>query len=123
MYSVTPFVTKFIPFKSEKFGFSLTGKISGSLTFNKIESIHDIYGFSETGTSTNQIGGMIQPGLYFFPVQRFMITGSPGDLFSINYTRFNEKDLFNNTSGTKNTSIQVLSLNTLRLNIGCNYFF
>ena len=122
MYSITPFVTKFIPFKSEKFGFSLTGRFTSSFEKNVVETDSDIYGVSETVESTNIIGGMIQPGLYFFPVPRFMITGSPGDLLSINRSVTNQKDEFK-TFEYKKTTIKILSLNTLNLNIGCNYFF
>jgi hypothetical protein len=125
--SLAPMVTYYKGLGNDKFGLTVSAMLP--LGFGGVNSE------SKSGSTTvtdeselNSISFNIQPGLYYFPTKKVMLTANIGNIFS--YTKNTQKEDLTGggTSTDSDTSIEILNLNTsggvgTGLSFGASFFF
>lgn len=118
----SPNVSYFMPFGgSQRFGFLVNAAIPVSLGTTK----HEVKSSNNSVSHkmhTRSFGFAVTPGLYYFPVSRFMLTAQMGSLLRFTSTTAEDK---NNDTTEKDTSnqFQVLNFSTMGLSFGGSFFF
>ncbi len=125
--SLAPMVTYYKGLGNDKFGLTISAMLP--LGFGGVKS--EIKSGSTTVTdesNLNSISFNIQPGLYYFPTKKVMLTANIGNIFS--YTKDTQKEDLTGggTSTDSDTSIEILNLNTsggvgTGLSFGASFFF
>ena len=125
--SIAPMVTYYKGLGNDKFGVTVSAMLP--LGFGGVKSE------TKTGSTTvtdesklSSVSFNIQPGIYYFPTKKVMLTANIGNIFSFT-KETNKKDLTGGgTSTDSDTSIEVLNLNTkggvgTGLSFGASFFF
>lgn len=117
-----PNATYFLPLGgSQRFGLTLNGAIPLSFGTTKHEREYNNVTTSHK-VKVNSFGFAASPGIYYFPVSRFMLTAQMGRLLNINSTVSTDKD-GDTTEKQTTTQFEVLNFSTMGLSFGGSFFF
>ncbi len=125
--SLAPMVTYYKGLGNDKFGLTISAMLP--LGFGGVKS--EIKSGSTTVTDESKLNSIsfnIQPGLYYFPTKKVMLTANIGNIFSFSRDTQKEDLTGGGTSTDSDTSIEILNLNTrggvgTGLSFGASFFF
>jgi outer membrane protein len=125
--SIAPMATYYKPLGGDKFGITVSAMVP--LGFGGVK------GETKSGSTTvttesklNSFGINIQPGIYYFPTSKVMLTANIGNIFSLNKSTQSADLPGGGTAKDTDTKIEILNLNTAGgvgtgLSFGASFFF
>jgi hypothetical protein len=126
--SVAPMATYYKSLGSEKFGLTVSAMLP--IGFGSVKSESKTGGTTTTVESKlSSLAFNIQPGLYYFPTSKVMLTANIGNIFSFSRnTTTQESGSPTVTEKDSETEIEILNLNTAGglgtgLSFGASFFF
>ena len=116
-----------MPLGGDKFGITVSAMLplgfGGVKTENKSGSTT-----VTTESKLNNFAINIQPGIYYFPTQKVMLTANIGNIFSLSKSTQSQDITGGGTVKATSTDVEILNLNTAGglgtgLSFGASFFF